>query len=641
MADFNLRAIISAVDKLTPTLRQITQSTSRWRRQMNTAGAGGIQMAAGLTAALALPARAFMEAEDASTQLKNTLMTSNGVSAGFEQLSKIAIDLGNKLPGTTADFMAMASQLKALGVSTETLTGGALKATAYLAVVGKPLGVTYESAAEAVGKLGNSFGIAANDLLPFTDTLQRALHMGIKLDEMQYAMARVSGSLKTMGKQGLSVANDMVPLVAMLIKNRVSGEEAGTGLKTMINAAIKAGKFTTIPNLVKDLEKLNKLSPSVKLQKFEKLFGKEHAQKAAIIAAGGYGEMIKQMQQQASLQQRINNSLGTLRNLWEAATGTFTNAMVAFTEAYAPQLKSLADSINNISTNLLDWAKANPKTIKTIIMMAGAFVALKLGFLAAAAGLGVFTALMRTNPFLLLLQGLVIAVPLIYENWDNIIKYFKTSAPSIVEAINNIIPAISRITEDLSIAFEALKPVFNAFQEGLSWAFEIIVPIAKTMIDGLTAVFGAILPVIVPVLEALGTILVAVFDAPTTAINAFVKLVGTLSNIWDALKIAWSAAWDSIKNMIGGAIDRVINKVKSITSLLPSFSNMSVDVNQKAANMQISQKLLQTNRTQVRGGIDVNFANAPPGMRVAPQRQTSPFIITPNVGYRSFAIGAQ
>jgi len=195
------------------------------------------------------------------------------------------------------------------------MVGGALKATAYLAVIGKPLGVTYESAAEAVGKLGNAFGIAAQDLMPFTDALQRTLHLGVNLEQMQYAMARVSGPLKALGKQGIGVANDLIPLMALLIQARVSGEEAGTGIKKMIEVFAMEGKFKDIPSMVKDLEKLNKLAPSEKLKAFKNLFGTEHSSKAAIIAAGGYDKLIEKMRAQADLKQRIANSMGTLNNL--------------------------------------------------------------------------------------------------------------------------------------------------------------------------------------------------------------------------------------------------------------------------------------------------------------------------------------
>ena len=72
--------------------------------------------------------KSFVDLEEAQTQLKNTLMKSDGsVSPFFKSISDEATKLGDKLPGTTADFYAMASTLKSLGVSEQTIVGGALK----------------------------------------------------------------------------------------------------------------------------------------------------------------------------------------------------------------------------------------------------------------------------------------------------------------------------------------------------------------------------------------------------------------------------------------------------------------------------------------------------------------------------------
>lgn len=439
--NFNLRAIISAVDRLSPALRSMTRNVQGFRRQMRAASAGAVPMGVGFAAALIGPAKAFADLESAGTQLKNTLMGSNGLAPGFEQLNKIAIELGNQLPGTTADFTSMASQLKALGVSTETLTGGALKATAYLAVVGKPLGVTYESAAQAVGKLGNSFGIAANDLMPFTDTLQRTLHMGIDLEQMQFAMARVSGPLKAVGKQGLSVAKDLVPLTAMLIQSGVSGEEAGTGIKKMIEVFAMKGKFKDIPTMVKSLENLNKLAPSEKLKAFKSLFGAEHAGKAAIIAAGGYDQMIKKMAEQANMQQRVNSSLGTLTNLWEAATGSFTNALAAFGESYAPELKQLATLLNEVAGKTMEWFKANKPFIKQTLKLVGVFVGARLGLAGMALAAGAVIPFL--NPMTAAFTFLSFAISKVLDNLDSF-KWFFTQSP-IAESVANFAKGVSEL----------------------------------------------------------------------------------------------------------------------------------------------------------------------------------------------------
>lgn len=522
MADVHLKAIITAVDRLSPVLAKQSRMIRGWSKQFQQAGRGAIPIAAGLGVALGVPARAFMEAEDAATQLQNTLMTKDGIAGGFEQLSKIAIDLGNKLPGTTADFMAMASQLKALGTDTDTLIGGALKASAYLAVVGKPLGVTYDSAAEAVGKLSNAFGIAAQDLVPFTDTVQRALHMGVELEQFQYAMARISGPLKAAGIQGIKVANDMTPLVGMLIKAGISGEEAGTGIKKMIEASIATGKFTGVTGLVKDLEKLNKLPVAEKMAKFGDLFGEMHAGKAAIVAAGGYEKMVEQMGNMSDLNQKIANSQKTLSFQWDAATGTFTNAMVAFADSYAPELKDLAKTFNEMSEKVGKWVKENKPLINTVIKVALGFVGLKLAlagigwvlgsvsnmFLMFRTAIMVVTGALKIlgmilrfgTPFGIFLTALAIAAPFIIANWDKISVWIKATWDKTVTWLASkwswFVASYAQIKDRINVATQQAAEFFKGIWQGaIDWVaekFQGLVGIVSSIAQGISGLFSGI-----------------------------------------------------------------------------------------------------------------------------------------------------
>jgi hypothetical protein len=494
----------------------MSRNVNGFRRQLESASRGAMVQGGLFAAAILAPAKAFADLETASTQLKNTLMTSDGLSTGFKELNDIAMQLGNQLPGTTADFANLESKLKALGVSTEDLINGGAKAAAYLAVIGAPLGVTYDSAAEAVGKLSNAFGIAGKDLVPFADTLQRTLHMGIDLTQMQYAMARVAGPLKEAGLQGANVANEIAPLVAMLIKVGVTGEEAGTGLKKMLEVGISTGKFTGVSSLVDQLDKINKMPIVQRAEQLTKLFGENHQAKAALINRAEYDKTLSNMKAQADMQQRINTSLGTLTNLWEAATGTFTNAMAAFGAAYGPQLKQLAVTINTVSDGLMRWNQGNGPLILSMVKWVGLIVASRVAMAGLAIALGAIATTL--SPVGLAFTGISIAIALVADNFGMLVDRFKSG-------INNIV---------------------SFFQ-----------PLIDTV-------------------AALG------------------RVTG---------------------NLFGGFS-------------MPSFQGPGTN------SMRKPQSLIKSSK--VSGGIDVNFNNAPAGMRV--NSQTKGLSVTPNVGYRSLGM---
>lgn len=385
---------------------------------------------------------AFSELETASSRLRVTLMdASGGVPAVFERINAQAIALGNRLPGTTADFYNMAAALNALGVSSDAIAGGVLQAAAELGVVLKPLGVTYEQTAESVAKFKESLGIAEGDMVAFADTVQRLAFSGAKLDEMRLTFSKLGATLQTLKIQGLSAANELAPLVAMLLRAGLTGETAGTGLKNVLNAlsdpvkmrgitAMLKGvgiqfntlnaeqRFIGITGMIGELEKLQKLDPRKFSVVIQKLFGTgEDAEIAkTIISKGtaGYQKVVEEMERQAALNRRVDESLTTLANLWEALTGTFSNLLAAFGETFAPELKAITKWLNELAEGAMIFTKEHPRLAKTIGLMVVGFAAaaITVGALGLAwAGFLRYLALI--GPVIGMLKGLATAIRLV------------------------------------------------------------------------------------------------------------------------------------------------------------------------------------------------------------------------------------
>ncbi|ATG89300.1 phage tail tape measure protein [Methylomonas koyamae] len=439
MSQFDLKAMIVAVDKLSPTLKVMNQNLNKFKRQLNMIGKNGPLLGAGFAASLAVPANAFADMENAGVALKNVLMDKNGVSAGFEQLNSVAMQLGTALPGATADFQRMATIMKSNSMDTNTLIDGGLKAAAYLGVATKELGETYDTSALGIAKISNVFGVANKDFIALADTMQRARHIGVGFEDFTSAMSKAGGPLKALKVQGIGVANALAPMVALLTQAGIDPSEAGTGIKEMISAAARAGKFTTVENLVKDIEKMGKLNPAKLFATFEKTFGKEHASKAMVMAAGGYWKMAKTFAEQGDVYQRVNNSLGTLTNTIETLGGTLENTQAQLGGTYAAQIKLLSGSLNDLVEKLGQFINQHPKGVMTAIKMTGAFVGLKVAAWGLAAGVGVLTTALKMNPLMLLAQAAIIATPLIVDNFDKI----KAAAEGVTKSMIDILKQIN------------------------------------------------------------------------------------------------------------------------------------------------------------------------------------------------------
>ena len=123
-----------ALKKHGETLRKIAAARAQYDKAMETrnklAGAGASMIAAGTatTGVVAAPVLAFTEAEDARTQLQVAMMQNGGVvSAQYQRIADLADRLGNRLPGTTADFQAMMTMMIRQGMTTQAFSAASEK----------------------------------------------------------------------------------------------------------------------------------------------------------------------------------------------------------------------------------------------------------------------------------------------------------------------------------------------------------------------------------------------------------------------------------------------------------------------------------------------------------------------------------
>jgi len=467
------------------------QQTMQQSRELAAKGTGMIMAGAATGAALSVPVKAYADNEDAATQLRVAMMKASGqVAPEFEQINALATKLGNSLPGTTADFQNMMAMLVKQGMSFKAILGGVGEASGYLAVQMK---MPFEEAAEFAAKLQDATKTAEGDMMGLMDTIQRTYYLGVDKTNMLSGFAKLAAGMKTIKAEGLKGAQAMAPLLVMADQAAMAGEAAGnayskifakmmdtgnikkqlddykkaTGQNLQMNFTNGKGEFGGLDNMFKQLSQLKTLSTEARLPILSGLFGNDSETIQALnllIDKGqdGYNETLAKMSAQADLQKRVNQQLGTLKNLWDSATGTFTNAMANFGEAIAPELKALSEWIANVSEGVGNWAKENPMLANSIMKFLGLlaitlvvlggltiavagvlvpFAALRfmLGYLGIGGFslIGVFKSLwtalrvvgfavmglgriLLANPIVLIITAIAVAALLIYKYWQPI-----------------------------------------------------------------------------------------------------------------------------------------------------------------------------------------------------------------------------
>lgn len=376
MAEFELKALITGVDKLSPALSRMQKNIRGFKRQAEEASKGGLALAGGLAAGLTVSLKAYADQENAATGLKVAMMQANGeVGNSFEKINKLAVGLGNQLPGTTADFQNMMQMLVRQGIPAENILGGVGKATAYLAV---QLKKTPEAAAEFAAKMQDATGTASDDMMGLFDTIQKAFYLGVDDTNMLSFFTKTSSVLKMVNKDGLKAAQGLAPISVMMDQMGMQGESAGNALRKVIqsgldlkkvratNKTLKTqgirldftdgkGSFGGLDKMFSQLAKLRKLTDTDKTSVLKTLFG-DDAETLQVVNAlidkgkDGYDQIQQKMNKQASLNNRVQAQLGTLTNLWEAMTGTATNGLAAIGGAFSSDTKQIVNWLGDLNS---------------------------------------------------------------------------------------------------------------------------------------------------------------------------------------------------------------------------------------------------------------------------------------------------
>lgn len=364
--------------------------------------------------------QAFMQQEDAATDLKIAMMDKKGLIGQFQALNKEVIFLGNQLPGTTTDFYRLAQTLKEQGISDSKLVNGGLRTSAYLNTL---LNMDQQTGGAFFAKLIEAHGLGEQDFGKGADIVQRAkFAFGLSKDNMYESMKYYSPNINMLGLKGTDNMQKLFAVQGMGAQVGLEGSSFGTNFAMMLARMAKGqdmvmnakkgmkaeardmlegsgvsfdfwdkkGNFLGVDNMVKQLEKLNvikqKYGEKGALEVADAVFGTEAGRPAMIIAQkgfAGYQKNLELMQQQADMAQRIAAKTATLSNAWDAAKGTFVNFLASVGEQFAPELKNLAKSANDwIANTMTPWVTKH----KEGIVLTGKLIAGLLGMRLAVAG---------------------------------------------------------------------------------------------------------------------------------------------------------------------------------------------------------------------------------------------------------------
>ncbi|WP_424034643.1 phage tail tape measure protein [Neisseria bacilliformis] len=381
---------------------------------------------AGHAAVIAAPVvgsiRKFMEQEDASANLKISMMRRDGSFGRFNEIDRLTTEWGAALPGNKTDFTNMALGLKSQGISDETIINGGGLATARLnTVMGIPI-----ADGSFFAKNMEAHGIKESELLRSADLTQRAYFAaGLTKEDMYQAMSYYAPKVNTLGLTGLENQKQIYAVEGLAANKGLEGSSFGTNFNMMLSQLSKGpammemaakGMKTEVRDMVEksgahfdffnkdgSMKSLREITGTLEsefgkvrarfgdkgvMDVADALFGQEGGRVASILGQaglGGFDAMIAKMEQQASLEDRIKVKTSTLSGAIEALGGMAENAAAKFGEVFAPDLKRFAAFGQNvIEQYAIPFISKHKEAIKVAAGLVVGLIGIKLAFLGIA-----------------------------------------------------------------------------------------------------------------------------------------------------------------------------------------------------------------------------------------------------------------
>lgn len=465
------------------------------------AGAGvGMQAAGrGMAQPVLASVSAYAQQESATSQLAGSMMLADGsVSAEFKAINDLAMRLGDRLPGTTADFIEMMTMLRRQGLTAQTILGGTGEAAAYLGV---QLRMPATQAAEFAAKMQDATRTTERDMMALMDTIQRTYYLGVDSNNMLQGFTKVGPALSILHQEGLQAANTLAPLLVMMDQTGMAGEAAGNGLRKVfqggldldklkkanklaaksgfqLNFVDKKGQFAGLDNLFAQLQKIKGIQSDVdRINLIKTLFG-DDAENLQVLntlmdkGLAGYNEIAAKMKTQADLRKRVDAELGTLANLWEAATGSFTNVLAEIGLTIAPQARAIVTWLGEVAGRVRGWVAENPRLVGTLTAIVATLAAVSFALGTLAVSLAAILGPMLLAKFMFArlalgyaamggASGVAAAGLLKIQGLLGLVIRFGTAlwkANPVVAAV----VAIGMALYDLTLRWDQLKALFNA-----------------------------------------------------------------------------------------------------------------------------------------------------------------------------------
>ncbi|AQY66603.1 phage tail tape measure protein [Pseudomonas veronii] len=704
MADkFQLKALITGVDKLSPKLAGIQKNVGSFRKNLEKTGLGKIGIKDLVTGgAMAAP---FAVGIKSAVAFESEMANVNKVvdfktPEQFKQMGDDISRMSEVLPMAAGDIAKIVAAGGQAGFAQNELLGFAEAAV--------KMGIAFDQTADQSGDMmatwRTSFKMTQGEV---TDLADRINYLGNTGPANTKKISDIVTRIGPLGEIAGLASGQIAALGATMAGVGVEQEVAATGIKNFMLSMTKGASATkaqsqafksirldskqvaksmqtdaqgTILNI---LERIGKVDAASRVGLLTQLFGSESVTSIASLLTnldllkGNLNKVGDSTLYAGSMQKEYASRAATTENNLGLLRNATSNVSKAIGNALLPALNGVVDVVRPLVVQFSKLIEANPNVVRGVAAAGIAFTALRLGIVSTIVATKLLSFAMKANPIGLAATGIALAAGLIVSNWSAIAPYFnamwdKIRGPTLAAwevfktfasytPIGLIVANWGPLTEFFKALWGVVvalsTPVMDFLKTMFDWSpLGYIVKNWEPISAWFQSLWEKLRPIIEPMMKFFGggeggdgLIKTATAKANNFAEAQRLRNAGEGGGTGEFLQVNAAEIvrnQQTLRNVTQGGADvsKLLRRPDQSTpgSVLTAGSPVSLLARpgQLAAPGSVPQQAAQNNRTQLNGEMNIRFTDAPPGLRVDPPKTNQPGLsVKPSVGYRTVGSG--
>ncbi|AZC55439.1 phage tail tape measure protein [Pseudomonas chlororaphis] len=682
MADkFQLKALITGVDKLSPKLAGIRKNVAGFKKGLDKTGLGKInfgEVVAG--GALAAPFVAGVRAAiDYESQMADVKKVVNfDTSDQFRQMGDDIGRMSERLPMAAGDIAKIVAAGGQSGIAREELLGFAEAAV--------KMGIAFDQTAEESGdmmaKWRTSFKMTQVDVIGLADKIN---YLGNTGPANTRQISDIVTRIGPLGEIAGLASGQIAALGATMAGVGIEQEVAATGIKNFMLAMTKGSSATkaqaqafkslrldskaVAKSMQKDaqgtvldiLDRISTVDKDKQAGLMGQLFGTESITAIAPLLTNlgllksNLQKVADQKKYSGSMDAEYASRAATTANNLQLMRNAAASVARAIGDALLPAVNLVATAFRPMISRVASLVEATPALVRGLAAAGIAFTAIRVAALAATVAVRLAGIAFAATPIGIIAVAIAAAAGLIIANWTALEPFFSAlwrnvQAPLMVAwgwfksfvmwtPIGSIVENWGPITEFFAALWDLLRalsvPVVDFLRTMFDWSpMGLIVQHWGPITAWFQDLWATLKPIIEPIMEWFGG-----GDGGQGLIKTATQQVGAFTEAQRKRNAGEGGGDGSWLNAGYVEDDQRYRRAMRNAMNIPKTEQLLSRPNLAGESSTLLQQSASAGAQKLNGELKINIAGAPPGTTVEQPKTNQPGLnIKPSVGTRTIGV---